>query len=71
MAVKFKPKPGKPHIKIQVLKSLVGDSFFLAASGRTNAINLHKCWEYCSHVNPDTYSTPGEAARALHYWSKS
>ncbi len=70
MAVKFKPKPGKPHIKIINWRNGSG-VFFLALSERTTDKTCYECWAYCYRVNPGGYRTPGEAARALHYGSKS
>lgn len=64
MAVQFKPKAGKPHIKIMLY-------FNGYALGRTNLGTKldEKSLAYVSRVNPKSYKTPGEAARALHYGS--
>lgn len=67
MSVKFKPKPGKPHIRIR----LVDPFFYLWASNCLNGNLREKAIDYCDRVNPYKYDTPGEAARALHYGSKS
>lgn len=73
MAVKFKPKPGKPHIKInEATENSPGIYLWPIVSfldDNNNLIGAAK--EYCMKVNPGEYSTPGEAARALHYGSKS
>ena len=75
MAVKFKPKPGKPHIKL--IRSS-GPSWTLSAVSHpfdrklTQAEKrLHNiAYDYCVRVNPHYCKTKGEAARALHYGSE-
>ncbi len=69
MPVEFKPKAGKPHIKIYIDKCVC----YLWPFNLTNPIfsNVADHQErlamgYCSMVNFGHYKTPGEAARALH-----
>lgn len=63
MAVQFKPKPGKPHIKIfeECNRHFLWVAFYLPSDLR------QKATQYCNAVNPDVYLSAGEAARALHY----
>lgn len=65
MAVQFKPKPGKPHIKIR--KDCLGRIYLWPDSG--DYITPDYAVRYCTQVNPLVYTTSGDAARALHYWS--
>lgn len=63
MAVKFKPKPGKPHIVLHK-----GDfGFYIWPSKKSEAEESVRY--YCKRVTPGFYETPGDAARALHYGS--
>lgn len=65
MAVQFKPKPWKPHIKLfeECNKHFLWVEPYLSSELRQKAI------KYCKAVNPDVYSSAGNAARALHYGS--
>lgn len=72
MAVKFKPKPGKPHIKLRTVNN---KSWILNpatdACITNKEIYLHRlAYDYCVRVNPYYGETKGEAARALHYGSE-
>ena len=64
MAVNFTPKEDKPHIKMYSMGIYHKTYFLLTSSGCKKAL------DYCERVNPMVYSTPGEAARALHYGSE-
>lgn len=70
MAVKFQPKPGKPHIKIISSKEV--DPCFYLWPSYYHAVNdlRNKARSYCIRVNPSEYKAKGEAARALHYGSE-
>lgn len=70
MALNFKPKPGKPHIRVR----MIDFRFYLWIEGYTDhepSDKLELAIDYCCRVNPrPQYKTPGEAARALHYGSE-
>ena len=71
MAVQFKPKPGKPHIKInEATDNFPGVYLWPIVSFPDDNLR-DAAKEYCMKVNPGKYKTKGEAARALHYGSKS
>jgi hypothetical protein len=65
MALTFKPKPGKPHIKIRNTYP-----FFYLWPSDCHDENLRvSAVDYCMKVNHGKYDTLAEAARALHYGS--
>lgn len=66
MALNFQPKPGKPHIKIRVTYCIC----YLWPHYIGNNLGAHEVQMYRLRVNPGSYRTPGEAARALHYGSE-
>ncbi len=67
MAVKFQPKPGKPHILIEEYSNrLYALSVLQDFEGR----DFNLAWDYIDRVNAVFYNSPGEAARALHYGSE-
>ena len=74
MAVKFKRKTGKPHIK---LTQSCGTSWILSPVSHVfdrkltvTEERLHQvAYDYCVRVTPYYFKSKGDAARALHYWS--
>lgn len=75
MAVKFKRKTGKPHIR---LTRSSGTSWILSPVSHAfdrkltaEEKRLHNlAYDYCVRVNPHDCKSKGEAARELHYGSE-
>lgn len=74
MAVKFQPKPGKPHIRLMRIntRNWILSPVTHADKRKLTSVEkrLHSfAYNYCIKVNPHYCKTKGEAARALHYGS--